>query len=136
MQAGTRTPSPDEITELLWAWSNGDQQALQRLVHRVCKELRRLARRSMAREQRGRMLGATAVVHAAYLGLVDAKQVSWQNRNNFFAPAVQAMQDILVDFCALSPLYEARAQCPTINFTRSSDWVRRGRPRPGGARRC
>ena len=91
-------PSPQEVTQLLRAWSDGDQQALQQLIPLVYDELHRLAHRYMARERPGRTLQTTALVHEAYLRLVDWKNVRWQNRAHFWAISAQLMRRILVDF--------------------------------------
>jgi RNA polymerase sigma-70 factor, ECF subfamily len=91
------TSSSEEITKLLRAWSDGDETALDRLMPLVYTELRRMANRYMARERRGRTFQATALVHEAYLRLVDQDRVHWQNRTHFFAIAAQLMRRILVD---------------------------------------
>ena len=99
--------APSEISLLLEAWSRGDQSAFERLVSLVYGELHRLAHRYMAREQPGRTLQTTALVNEAYLRLVDANQVQWQNRAHFFAISAQVMRRILVDF-ARSRGYQKR----------------------------
>jgi RNA polymerase sigma factor (TIGR02999 family) len=86
-----------EVTQLLQAWSEGDEQALGRLIPLVHKELHRLARRYMAGESPGHTLQTTALVNEAYLRLVDVKNVSWQNRAHFFGVSAQLMRRILVD---------------------------------------
>ena len=85
------------ITELLLAWNNGDEPALQRLVPLVHDELRRLAHRYMRGERSGHPLQTTALVNEAYLRLVDSSRVRWQNRAHFFAVSAQLMRRILVD---------------------------------------
>ena len=85
------------ITELLLAWNNGDEQALERLVPVVHDELRRLAHRYMKGERSGHPLQTTALVNEAYLRLVDSSRVQWQNRTHFFAVSAQLMRRILVD---------------------------------------
>lgn len=90
------TPSPHEITQLLIDWSNGSQDALDDLFPLVYEELRRLAHRYMNRERRGHTMQTTAVVHEAYLRLIDQKHVQWQNRAHFFAIAAQMMRRILI----------------------------------------
>jgi RNA polymerase sigma-70 factor, ECF subfamily len=89
-------PSPHEITQLLIDWSNGSQNALERLFPLVYEELRRLAHRYMSKERPGHTLQTTAVVHEAYLRLIDQKHVQWQNRAHFFAIAAQMMRRILI----------------------------------------
>jgi RNA polymerase sigma factor (TIGR02999 family) len=90
--------SPQEITELLLAWSEGKQDALQRLTPLVYGELHRLAHHYMAGERTGHILQSTALVNEAYLRLVDSSRVQWQNRAHFFAVSAQLMRRILVDF--------------------------------------
>ena len=89
-------PSAHKVTELLIAWGNGNQNALEQLFPLVYDELRRLAHRYMRRERPGHSLQTTAVVHEAYLRLIDQKHVQWQNRAHFFAIAAQMMRRILI----------------------------------------
>lgn len=91
-------PSPREITELLLAWTNGEQAALDRLMPLVHQELHRMAHRYMRREQPGNTLQTSALVNEAYLRLIDSSRVRWQNRAHFFAISAQLMRRILVDF--------------------------------------
>jgi|SRR5262245_41782762 len=91
------TSSTHEITQLLVAWSAGDQAALEKLTPLVYQELRRLAKRYMARENAGHTLQPTALVNEAYLRLIEQKQVRWQNRAHFFGISAQLMRRILVD---------------------------------------
>jgi RNA polymerase sigma factor (TIGR02999 family) len=86
-----------EVTQLLQAWSVGDEQALGKLIPLVHKELHRLARRYMAGESPGHTLQTTALVNEAYLRLVDVNKVSWRNRAHFFGVSAQLMRRILVD---------------------------------------
>ena len=90
--------SREEVTGLLQAWSGGDQGALEKLMPLVYAELHRLAKRYMGREHVGRTLQTSALVNEAYLRLVDAHGVRWQNRAHFFAVSAQIMRRILVDF--------------------------------------
>ena len=87
-----------ELTQLLRAWSEGDEQALEKLVPLVYAELHRLARHYMAGERAGHTLQTSALVNEAYLRLVDFKNVNWQNRAHFFGVSAQLMRRILVDF--------------------------------------
>src|SRR5262245_12030247 len=89
-------PTPQEVTQLLIAWSNGDQAALERLVPFVYHARRRIARRYMEREPAGHTLQTTALVNEAYLRLVEQKEMKWQNRAHFFAISAQVMRRILV----------------------------------------
>jgi len=86
-----------ELTQLLQAWSNGDKQALEKLVPRVQRELHRLAGRYMARERPNHPLQTTALINEAYIRLIGWTNVRWQNRAHFFAVAAQLMRRILVD---------------------------------------
>jgi RNA polymerase sigma-70 factor, ECF subfamily len=90
-------PDKHELTQLLIAWSDGDQAALNKLTPLVYEELRRLARRYMSLEGKGHTLQTTALVHEAYLRLFNRQSVHWQNRAHFFAIAAQLMRCILVD---------------------------------------
>ena len=91
------TNSPEDVTLLLLAWSDGDRAALDKLVPLVYDELHRLAHRYISRERPGNTLQTTALAHEAYLRLVDGKRVHWKNRAHFFAVAAQTMRRILVD---------------------------------------
>jgi len=85
------------ITDLLLAWNQGDEQALERLMPLVHGELHRLAHRYMKGERSGHPLQTTALVNEAYLRLVDSSRVRWQNRAHFFAVSAHLMRRILVD---------------------------------------
>lgn len=88
---------PPTITQLLVQWSSGDQQALDQLTPLVYDELRQMARTYLRRERSDHTLQATALVHEAYLRLIDQHSVSWQNRAHFFGVASQMMRRILVN---------------------------------------
>ena len=107
------TLSPGAVTELLRAWSDGDDGALERLTPLVVMELRRLARAYMRRERRGHTLQTTALLNEAFLRLTDARRVRWQDRAHFLAMAARLMRRVLVD------------------HARSRGYIKRG----GGARR-
>jgi|ERR1044072_1143369 RNA polymerase sigma factor (TIGR02999 family) len=92
------TPQTHEVTQLLIAWTDGDQTALAKLTDLVHEELYRLAKRYMGREARGHTLQTTALVNEAYLRLIDANNIQWQNRAHFFAIAANLMRRILVDY--------------------------------------
>ena len=93
----TMETSSHDVTQLLQAWSVGEQDALAKLTPLVYQELHRLAQRYMAQERPGQTLQATALVHEAYLRLVDVKKLNWQNRAQFFGVSAQFMRRILVD---------------------------------------
>ena len=86
-----------EISELLVAWSDGDESALERLMPLVYDELHRLAHRYMRGERAGHALQTTALVNEAYMRLVNWRDVRWQNRAHFFGVSAQMMRRILVD---------------------------------------
>jgi RNA polymerase sigma-70 factor, ECF subfamily len=92
-----RPPESRTVTELLKAWGEGDRAALDELVPVVYGELRRQAERHMRREPQGHTLQTTALVHEAYLRLVDQESARWQNRAQFFGVAAQLMRRILID---------------------------------------
>lgn len=89
--------SSETVTRLLRNWSQGDKDAASELFPLVYEELRRLAQRYMRNERPGHTLQPTALIHEAYLQLVDQTRVQWQNRSQFFAVAAQLMRRILVD---------------------------------------
>jgi len=90
-------PSPPDITQMLIDWSNGDREALDKLIPAVYTELRRQAARHLRRERAGHTLLTTDLIHEAYLKLVDQKNMRWQNRAQFFGVCAQLMRRILVD---------------------------------------
>ena len=89
--------APDNITDLLVGYGRGDKEALDKLMPMVYDELRRQAARYLRREQAGHTLQTTALIHEAYVRLVDQRNVHWQNRAHFFGIAAQMMRRILVD---------------------------------------
>ena len=88
---------PDNLTQALLALKAGDDAGLDHILQVVYEELRRIAAAQMAKEKTGHTLQPTALVHEAYLRLVDDAAVGWQNRAHFFAVAARAMRQILVD---------------------------------------
>jgi RNA polymerase sigma-70 factor (ECF subfamily) len=102
-----QTPASPPVTALLLAWGRGDDSALERLMPLVHDELRRLARRLMRDERPGHTLQTAALVNEAYLRLVDASRVRWQDRAHFFALCARLMRRILVDH-ARSRNYQKR----------------------------
>ena len=91
-------PSARQVTQLLLAWREGEESALEKLTPVVYEELRRLAHRYMAGERAAHTLQTTALVNEAYVRLIDGKQVNWQNRAHFFAVSARLMRRILVDW--------------------------------------
>lgn len=90
-------PTKRDVTRLLQAWSNGDDTALDQLVPLIETELRRLARACMGRERKGHTLQPTALVNEAFIRLVGARHVQWQDRGHFLSIAARLMRRILVD---------------------------------------
>jgi RNA polymerase sigma factor (TIGR02999 family) len=88
---------PEAVTQLLVDWQRGDPKAMERLMPLVYAELRTIAARYLSRESPGHTLQSTALVHEAYLKLVDQRRVQWQNRAHFFGIAAQMMRRIMVD---------------------------------------
>jgi len=93
-----RQAGPQEVTQLLANWSQGDPTALEKLIPLVYKELRHLAHRYMEGQRPNHTLQTTALVNEAYLRLADQTNPSWQNRAHFFAVAARAMRQIVVDY--------------------------------------
>jgi RNA polymerase sigma factor (TIGR02999 family) len=124
-------PSASEITQLLLAWSDGDQSALEKLVPLVHRELHRLAKTYMSRERLGHTLQTTALLNEAYLRLVNVKQVNVQNRAQFFGLSARIMRNILVDFArsrsrladGREPRHVSLDEALTISSERSPDLV-------------
>lgn len=111
-----RLSSSRDVTGLLQAWGQGDEEALQKLIPLVYEQLRAAARRRMARERPGHTLQTTALIHETYLRLVDVRQVKWQNRAHFLAICAQLMRRILIDF-ARSRGYQKRGGAALhVNF--------------------
>lgn len=94
--SGSEDSSPD-VTQLLLGWSAGDRSAGEQLLSAVYAELHRQAARAMRRESADHTLQTTALVHEAYLRLIDQRRVEWRNRAHFFGVAAQLMRRILVD---------------------------------------
>jgi len=92
------TSQARDITQLLRAWGGGDEQALERLTPLVYDELRKSAKRQMARERDGHTLQTTALINEVYLRLVDLDGVGWQDRAHFFAICARLMRRILTDY--------------------------------------
>jgi hypothetical protein len=101
-EAAAMTTTPQEVSQLLRAWSARDQTAFDKLMPLVYEELRRMAKRHMDRQGPGHTLQTTALIHEAYLRLVDQKETRWRNRAHFFALAARAMRSILVDYARSS----------------------------------
>lgn len=105
-----------ELTELLLAWGDGDEDALARIAPLVHAELYRLAKRYMSRERPDHLLQTSALINEAYLRLIDWKAVRWQNRAHFFGVAAQMMRRILVDFARRRPKLEKDVEAHNISL--------------------
>ena len=90
-------PLAHDVTELLRAWSAGNENALEQLVPLVYRELHRAAQRCMAGERPDHTLQTTALIHEAYVRLVDSRRVNWQDRAHFLAVCARLMRRILID---------------------------------------
>jgi RNA polymerase sigma-70 factor, ECF subfamily len=100
-------PSTHEVIQLLKAWTNGDEHALEKLTPLVYEQLHRVAQRCMAGERSGNTLQTTALINEVYLRLVNCGQINWQDRAHFLAVPAQLMRRILIDF-ARSRGYQKR----------------------------
>lgn len=126
----TATSASESVTELLCAWREGDQSALGKLIPIVYQDLRRVARRHLLGERDGQSLQPTALVHEAYMRLVDYQHIDWQNRAHFFAVSAQLVRRILVDHARRRNLkrgagvrHIALELTPLIGSDRSKDLV-------------
>ena len=109
-------PGAHELTELLVAWGDGDEEALARIAPLVHAELYRLAKRYMSRERPDHLLQTSALINEAYLRLIDWKAVRWQNRAHFFGVAAQMMRRILVDFARRRPRVDKAVEAVQISL--------------------
>ena len=109
-------PGAHELTELLLAWGEGDEEALEKIAPLVHAELYRLAKRYMSRERPDHLLQTSALINEAYVRLIDWKAVRWQNRAHFFGVAAQMMRRILVDFARRRPKVDKGAEALNISL--------------------
>jgi RNA polymerase sigma factor (TIGR02999 family) len=114
-------PSPQEVTQLLLAWSHGQSSALDRLIPLVYDELKRLAHRYIAGERPDHSLQTTALVNEAYMRLIDCRRVRWQNRAHFFAVSAQLMRRILVDISRSRGYLKRGAGVRCLSLEKSPD---------------
>jgi RNA polymerase sigma-70 factor, ECF subfamily len=110
-----------ETTELLRAWANGEPAALEQLTPRVYRELRRIAGHFMRNESPGRTLQTTALVHEAYLRLIDVTNVDWQHRAHFFAVSARIMRNILLDAARSRATAKRGGNQPRVNLDEIPD---------------
>jgi len=109
-------PKGAELTHLLHRWTRGDRSALESLMPVVYAELHRMARRSIAGEQPGHTLQATALVHEAYLKLVRQDRPQWKDRAHFFGVAAQMMRHILIDYARAAHTNKRRVMIGTVSL--------------------
>ncbi len=110
-----------DTTQLLRAWAGGDRGALEQLTPRVYGELRRIAAHFMRDERLGRSIQATALVHEAYLKLIDVSNVDWQHRAHFFAVSAQIMRHILLDRARRRVAAKRGGAAPRVNLDDIAD---------------
>jgi RNA polymerase sigma factor (TIGR02999 family) len=110
-----------EVTQLLLAWNDGDQTALDQLAPLVERELHRLAQGYLNHERRGHSLQATELVNEAYLRLIDWRSVRWQNRAHFFGMAAQLMRRILVDHARHRHFQKRGGDAIQVSLTRAEN---------------
>jgi RNA polymerase sigma-70 factor (ECF subfamily) len=111
-----RMAPPSPVTALLRAWSGGDESALEELIPLVETELRRLARIYMARERLGHTLQTTALVNEAFVRLVDARKLQWQDRAHFLGIAARLMRRVLVDHARVRGMKKRGAGAHAVSF--------------------
>jgi RNA polymerase sigma factor (TIGR02999 family) len=114
-------PGAHELTELLLAWGEGDEEALERIAPLVHAELYRLAKAYMSRERQDHLLQTSALINEAYVRLIDWKAVRWQNRAHFFGVAAQMMRRILVDFARRRPRVDNKGEAIKISLAVAID---------------
>ncbi len=110
------TPSAHEISQLLRAWSAGDQDALEQLTPLVYRELHRAAKRHMARQQPDHTLQTTALINEVYLRLVLFKEAKFEDRAHFFAVCAQLMRRILTDWARSQRYLKRGKQAPHVSL--------------------
>jgi RNA polymerase sigma factor (TIGR02999 family) len=116
------------VTQLLLAWSDGDQRALEKLVPLVYGELHRRAKHYMAQERPGHLLQTTELVNEVYLKLVDSDHMSWRNRAHFFAVSAQAMRRILIDHARSRRSLKRGAELLPVSLDEAPALTREPRP--------
>lgn len=114
----------EEITRLLQSWSDGDEQALEKVTPVLYKELHRMAHRYMRQERAGHTLQTTALINEAYLRLIGWKNVHWRNRAHFFGVSAQLMRKILVDFARSRNYAKRGAGAQVVTFEDGPDLSR------------
>src|SRR5262245_30460042 len=113
--------SSRNVTQLLVAWSKGDQHAFDALMPEVRKELHRLAAHYMAQECSGHDLQPTALIHEAYLRLVDWKNIQWSDRAHFFGMAANMMRRVLVDYARSRDRLKRGGEAIQVSFIEAAN---------------
>jgi RNA polymerase sigma factor (TIGR02999 family) len=121
-------PETKNITQLLLAWNQGDQQALEQLTPLVYKELHRLAHSYLAGERRGHLLQTTALVNEAFVRLIDWRKVEWQNRAHFYGVAAKLMRHILVEFARRQRAAKRGGQAVEVSLSEATGAAIRRNP--------
>jgi len=111
----------ESVTMLLAEWSRGEPEALQRLIPLVYEELRRLASHYLRREAEANSLQSTAIVHEAYLRLVNQEAINWQGRSHFFGIAARSIRQILVDHARKRHAGKRQSGGPLLSLDESID---------------
>jgi len=110
-----------ETTQLLRAWAKGNPEALEALMPRVYRELRRIAGHCMQNERVGRTIQTTALVHEAYLKLIDVENVDWQHRAHFYAVSARIMRRIMLDRARRRTAGRRGGNTPAVNLDEVPD---------------
>jgi RNA polymerase sigma factor (TIGR02999 family) len=117
-------PSPNEVTQLLRRWSQGDQTALEQLMPIVLRELRKLASSYLQHERPNHTLQPTALINEAYLRLVAQDFPEWQSRSHFFGVAARLMRQILVDHARVHAAAKRGPEAPKLSLEEASEFSR------------
>lgn len=112
--------TPQEITDLLKAWEQGDQSALEKLIPLIETKLRRLAKAYMRRERHDHILQTTALINEAYIKLLGQNRAHWQNRSHFYAIAAQCMRRILMDYAKTRSRMKRGGNAQHVEISESS----------------
>lgn len=123
-EAAMPTPSVQEITRLLVDWRNGDHAALERLTPLVYQELHKLAQAYLRREQPGHTLQPTALIHEAYLRLIDQVNPEWENRSHFFGVAARLMRQILVEHARANARFKRGGAAAQVSLDEALNYSR------------
>jgi RNA polymerase sigma-70 factor, ECF subfamily len=115
--------SQGNLTQLLINYGHGDRKALDEILPKVYSELKRLAAGYLRKEFSNHTLQPTALVHEAYLKLIDQKSVQWQNRAHFFGVAAQLMRRLLIDHARSRKASKRGGTTPKISFDEGLHWV-------------